>query len=217
MKSQVQSQPSMKESQLGLNTCPNCGGTGLAPFYEVVNIPSHSVMLMHTQEQARSFPRGDLRLGFCQGCGFITNTLFDISLNQYSPDFEETQHFSPVFDGWARQLVERLVRDYDIRRKHVIEIGCGKGEFLQLLCAAGDNEGIGIDPGCIPGRLQGPGAEKVQFIRDLYSESYAHLPGEVVVCRHTLEHIQPTRDFMRMVRESSGLAKTRSSSLKCRT
>lgn len=187
-----------------ISTCPNCGVGGLDPFYEVTGIPAHSVMLMHTREQALAYPRGDLRLGFCRGCGFITNTLFDVSLNEYSPNFEETQHFSPKFDRWARQLVDRLVRDYDIRGKQVIEIGCGKGEFLALLCAAGGNRGIGIDPGCIPERLQVEGASQIRFIRDLYSEKYADLPGDVVCCRHTLEHIQPTREFMQMVRRVIG-------------
>jgi SAM-dependent methyltransferase len=199
-----QSRPSRSDAKPDAATCPNCNAAGLEAFYEVTNVPSHSVMLMHTREQALAFPRGNLRLGFCRTCGFVTNTLFDISLNQYSPDFEETQHFSPTFDGWARQLVDRLVRDYDMRGKQVIEIGCGKGEFLALLCEAGNNQGIGIDPGCIPERLQGPAAGRLRFIRDLYSEKYAHLPGDVVCCRHTLEHIQPTREFMQMVRRVIG-------------
>jgi SAM-dependent methyltransferase len=187
-----------------LSVCPNCDVPGLDPFYEVSDIPAHCVMLMHTREQAVAYPRGDLRLGFCRACGFITNTLFDPALNEYSPDFEETQHFSPTFDRWARQLIDRLVRDYDIRGKQIIEIGCGKGEFLALLCEAGDNQGIGIDPGCIPGRLQGVGASRVRLIRDLYSEKYSDLPADVVCCRHTLEHIQPTRAFMQMVRRVIG-------------
>jgi hypothetical protein len=189
-----------------VTTCPNCGGSGLEPFFEVSQIPAHCVMLMHTRDEAVTYPKGDLRLGFCRSCGFITNVLFDASLNEYSPNFEETQHFSPKFDGWARQLVDRLVRDYDIRGKRVIEIGCGKGEFLSLLAEAGGNYGIGIDPGCHSGRLpnEGDGPGQVRLIQDLYSERYANLPGEVVACRHTLEHIQPTREFMRMVRRVIG-------------
>jgi SAM-dependent methyltransferase len=187
-----------------VTVCPNCATPGLEPFYDVSGIPAHSVLLMHTREQALAYPRGSLRLGFCRACGFITNTMFDVALNEYSPDFEESQHFSPTFDGWARQLADRLVRDYDIRGRQVIEIGCGKGEFLALLCEAGGNQGIGIDPGCIPERLQGDGASKVRFIRDLYSEKYAGLPGDVVCCRHTLEHIQPTSAFVQMVRRVIG-------------
>ena len=39
-----------------------------------------------------------------------------------------------------------LIRRYDLRGKEVIEIGCGKGEFLSLLCEVGDNRGVGFDP-----------------------------------------------------------------------
>ena len=98
------------------------------------------------------------------------------------------------------------MRDYDIRGKRVIEIGCGKGEWLELLCEAGQNYGVGIDPGCHPGRLknEGDGPGQVKLIQDLYSEKYAHIPADVVACRHTLEHIQPTREFMQMVRRVIG-------------
>jgi hypothetical protein len=193
-------------ARAALSVCPNCDARGLELFFEVSRIPAHSVMLMHTRAEAVTYPKGDLRLGFCRSCGFITNVLFDASLNEYSPNFEETQHFSATFDGWARALIDRLIRDYDIRGKRVIEIGCGKGEFLSLLCEAGRNFGIGIDPGCHPGRLpnEGTGAGQVQLIQDHYSEKYAHLPGQVVMCRHTLEHIQPTREFMQMVRRVIG-------------
>lgn len=205
MKAQVEAPSSdTATGRRPLTICPNCDAPGLEPFFEVTGIPAHCVMLMHTREAAVTYPRGDLQLAFCASCGFITNALFDVSLNEYSPDFEETQHFSPTFDRWARQLANRLVRDYDIRGKRVIEIGCGKGEFLALLCEAGDNTGIGIDPGCIPERLQGPAAQRVRLIRDLYSEKYADLPADVVCCRHTLEHIQPTREFMQMVRRVIG-------------
>jgi SAM-dependent methyltransferase len=198
--------PPAVPTRAAVTVCPNCGASGLEPFFEVLGIPAHSVRLMHTREEAIGYPRGDLRLGFCRSCGFITNVLFDASLNDYSPDFEETQHFSPTFDAWARGLVDRLVRDYDIRGKRVVEIGCGKGEFLALLCEAGANHGVGIDPGCVPGRLgnEGSGPGQVRLVQDFYSEKYAFLPADVVMCRHTLEHIQPTLQFMQMVRRVIG-------------
>jgi SAM-dependent methyltransferase len=201
MSSQLVS-PAQQSDRTVQTTCPNCESPGLEPFYEARGIPAHSVMLMHTREEAINYPKGDLRLGFCRSCGFVTNMLFDVSKNEYSQNFEETQHFSARFDQWARELVDRLVRDYDIRGKRVIEIGCGKGEWLALLSEVGQNYGIGIDPGCIPGRLknEGDGPGQVRLITDHYSLKYAHLQSDVVACRHTLEHIQPTREFMTMVR-----------------
>ncbi|MCZ7627713.1 MAG: class I SAM-dependent methyltransferase [Microthrixaceae bacterium] len=64
--------------------------------------------------------------------------------------------------------------------------------------------GIGIDPSAHPERLTGAAAAKIEWITDFYSEAYAHLQADAVVCRHTLEHIAPVGDFMRMIRSSIG-------------
>ena len=46
--------------------CPNCELGVMQVFYEVRNIPAHSVLLMPTRERALTYPRRDLRLGFLQ-------------------------------------------------------------------------------------------------------------------------------------------------------
>ena len=40
-----------------------------------------------------------------------------------------------------------------LRGKDIIEIGCGKGEFLLLLCEMGNNRGTGFDPGFVSERI----------------------------------------------------------------
>jgi SAM-dependent methyltransferase len=184
--------------------CYNCGDGQLFVFYEVPRVPVHSCLLLPTREEALDFPTGRLRLAFCRSCGFISNLLFDPDLLDYSESYEETQGFSPRFRAFARDLAARLVDKYDLRGKDILEIGCGKGEFLALLCELGDNRGVGIDPAYVEGRLQSPAASRLTFIRDLYSEEYSHLSGDFIVCRHTLEHIQPTRDFLLTLRRSLG-------------
>src|SRR5688572_26140483 len=90
-------------------TCPNCEQGQMQTFYEVRNIPVHSVLLMPTRERALSYPRRDLRLGFCAQCGFIGNTLFDPTVHEYSTSCEESQGFSPTFNAFARGLAKRWV------------------------------------------------------------------------------------------------------------
>ena len=182
-------------------TCPSCGASALEPFYEVERVPVHSCRLVETRQEALSFPMGKLRLALCPACGFVTNTAYDPALQDYSVSYEETQAFSPHFRTFLRELAERWVERYDLNGKRVLEIGSGKGEFLLLLHELGIAEGIGIDPGFVPGRLEErPG---LRFVRDLYSERYLDLRPDAVVCRHTLEHIGPVGDFMQLLR--SGL------------
>jgi SAM-dependent methyltransferase len=184
--------------------CPNCNQGRMQVFYEVRNIPVHSVLLMPTYERAMTYPRRDLQLGWCPLCGFVANTLFDPSVHEYSTSYEETQGFSPTFNAFARALAQRWVEQYDLQGKSVLEIGCGKGGFLVLLVELGMRNGIGFDPAFVPERLNTPVASRLEFIQDFYKEKYAHIPADVICCRHTLEHIAPTGQFMSMVRRTIG-------------
>lgn len=182
--------------------CPGCGAAGMDIFYELERVPAHSVLLLPTREEAVNYPRGDIRLGFCRTCGFISNTAFDPSLHEYSDRYEETQGYSPTFNAFARRLAEHLIERYDLHGKDILEIGCGKGEFITLLCDMGGNRGIGIDPAYVAERSLARPSERVTFITDFYSEKYAHLHADFVVCKMTLEHIHDTAAFVGMVRRA---------------
>lgn len=177
--------------------CPSCSSGGLTEFYEAAGVPAHSCVLLATREEALGYPTGDVRLAFCPTCGFITNLAFDPSLIDYTQDYEETQGFSGRFNEFARSLGERLVERYDLRGKEILEIGCGKGEFLVLLCELGGNRGVGIDPSYVPERLDT--TADVRFVRDYYDDRFTDLTGDLVCCRHTLEHIAPTAEFMQRI------------------
>lgn len=184
--------------------CPSCRSSALDAFYHLDAVPAHSVLLMPTAEVAVAYPTGTLDLAVCRDCGFITNTSFDVSLNDYSSEYEETQGFSPTFQGFARSLAREWVDRYDIRDKTIMEIGCGKGEFLALMCELGDNRGIGIDPAVAPERLDPEVVRHIEFLPELFDERHHALEADVVVCRHTLEHIQPVGEFLRSVRTMIG-------------
>ncbi len=185
-------------------TCHNCGNDQVQVFYQIHDIPVHSCQLLDTRDKALAFPRGDLRLGFCPRCGFIQNTLFDPKHNDYASNYEETQGFSQVFSSYAKDLAKRLIKQHDLHGKRLLEIGCGKGEFITQMCEMGRNQGIGIDPAFAPERMDRSATQRIEFIRDLYSEKYAHLAADFICCRHTLEHIQPTLAFLQMLRRSIG-------------
>jgi hypothetical protein len=201
LSNQVQSKISTSASD---HICPNCGNKGLEIFYEVRNVPVHSCLMMSSKEEALDFPCGDVVLGFCDKCGFITNVEFDSKWSAYAPNYEDQQSFSPTFNKFAVDLVKKLIDKYDLHNKDLVEIGCSKGDFLLLLCELGNNRGVGIDPSVVPGRVQSEAANRVTFIQEYYSESHAKYVGDFICCRHTLEHIQPTAEFIQTVRKSIG-------------
>jgi SAM-dependent methyltransferase len=143
-------------------------------------------------------------LGACQTCGFITNLAFDSRWHEYSGRYEETQGFSSTFNAFHQRLAQRLIDKYDLHNKDIIEIGCGKGEFLTLLCEVGGNHGVGFDPAYVSERGSSDAQHRLTFITDFYSEKYADYHGDLVCCKMTLEHIQHTADFVSTIRRAIG-------------
>jgi len=169
-------------------------------FYAADRIPVHSCMMLDRREKALAFPTRDLVLGFCSQCGFVSNVLFDSSVQKYTVGYEEQQSFSPRFRSFQSDLVAGLIERYDLVGKDIVEIGCGKGDFLVELCEVGNNRGVGIDPACDPERMEKRGGGRVRFLAELYSDRHAELPCDFLCCRHTLEHIHPVGDFIFKIR-----------------
>jgi len=184
--------------------CPSCAKGHMSIFYEVQGVPVNSVLLLPTREEALAFPKGDIALGFCELCGFISNVAFDPKEQEYSARYEATQAYSPTFTTFHRNLAQRLIDRYDLRNKTLIEIGCDKGDFLTMLCELGNNKGIGFDPAYVPDRIQSSAKDRMTFIADFYGEAYAKYAADFVCCKMTLEHISPVAEFMKTVRRSIG-------------
>lgn len=181
--------------------CPSCGHFGARIIYRAASVPVHSCVLLDNAAEARAFPRRDLELAFCGTCGFVFNHLFDKGVMRYSTNFEESQHFSDTFSTFARKLAREIAEQCDIAGKQVLEIGCGKGEFLAELCAVGGAHGVGIDPGYRADNGRGQQAD-VRYIVDFYGPRYKVLHPDVILCRHTLEHIPEAQSFIRTIRKS---------------
>ncbi|MEZ5072423.1 MAG: methyltransferase domain-containing protein [Bacteroidales bacterium] len=81
----------------------------------------------------------------------------------------------------------------------MIEIGCGKGDFISLMSELGDNQGIGIDPAW--SSRSDRKIPRVRFIKEFYSEKHGDLQADCIACRHTLEHIHDTYGFLETIKE----------------
>jgi SAM-dependent methyltransferase len=184
--------------------CPVCKSTDVAVFFEILGIPVHCNLLWTTRDEAIQAPRGDIRLGFCGRCGHIFNLAFDPALMEYTQEYENSLHFSPRFQSYAESLAARLIERFDLHGKNIVEIGCGKGDFLKLLCERGANRGVGFDPSYVPERDAPATAERVTFIQDFYSAHYASCQADFVCCRHVLEHVHSPCDFLDSVRQAIG-------------
>ena len=180
--------------------CPNCRHHDIEDFYTIKNAPIHSLVTIKDKEEALAVPKKDISLAFCNNCGFIFNSTFDTSIDYYTLGYEDQQGFSPTFVKWLSGVTGKFLDRYDIKNKEVIEIGCGKGDFISLVAELGNNKGIGIDPAWVPGRTkENP---NVRFIKEFYSEEHGDLKADSICCRHTLEHVHDTNGFIKTIRSS---------------
>lgn len=185
-----------------MSSCIVCGSRRLSDILEIREVPVHCNVQWASREEALAAPRGAIDLVFCNDCGHLFNARFDASLTAYSEQYENSLHFSPRFNGYARRLAQRLVRKYRLSGKHVIEIGCGKGDFLAMLCHGGMNRGLGFDRSFQAGRLGASESQSIRFVADDYDRRYAEEPVDLIVCRHVLEHVSSPVEFLASIRRT---------------
>ncbi len=172
-----------------ISACPVCDNTKFEVILELEDTPVFCNVLHPSQAEALAAPTGDIRLGACSRCSHIVNLAFDENKVVYSPDYENSLHFSPIFQDYATALAERLVTDYELRGRQVVELGSGKGDFLAMLAWAGATESVGFDPsyaGAVD-HYDGPGS--VRVVQRPYQAAGSDLRPALVACRHVLEHL----------------------------
>lgn len=179
--------------------CQVCGSAETSVFFELKCMPVLIGTLWPSADEAKSTRTGDMQLVYCPECSFIWNRTFDPQLLNYSQTYENSLHFSDLFQEYSQELVARLVDTYDIRNKNVIDIGCGKGDFLAMLCEQGDNRGVGFDPSYAGDRITGPVQERLTFHQDLFSEKYTDLDADLLTSRFVFEHVTQPIEFLQLI------------------
>jgi hypothetical protein len=182
--------------------CPCCDGARSTPFYSLAAVPTNSCLQVATREAAIAFPTAPLELCWCESCGFVFNSAWMPERTVYSGDYEETQGFSGTFQGFQHRLAHDLVERHDLRGKRIVEIGCGKGEFLELLCTTGGNDGLGFDPAVRVERLDAGASGRVKVVADYFGEHSGRLLCDFLACKMTLEHIPDVAKFLGIIRRA---------------
>ncbi|HUJ09605.1 MAG TPA: class I SAM-dependent methyltransferase [Verrucomicrobiae bacterium] len=182
--------------------CPVCRLTDTAVLIETPPVPVYCNVLWPTHADALAAPTGEMRLCWCRECGHFFNAAFRPELmGGYDQQYENSLHYSEKFRSYAQGLAKRLVERYDLRDKHVVDIGCGKGDFLLLLCAMGHNRGIGYDHSYEEREIDPALKSRVRFIRDFYPARHPQNTADFICCRQVLEHLQHPVAFLQEIRK----------------
>lgn len=181
-------------------SCPVCAGTELELALEREAVPVNCNQLWPTRAEALAVPTGSMRLQACTACGWIWNSAFDPERVVYTPEYDASLHFSPRFQRYADELVARLAGELDLAGKQLLEVGCGKGEFLDQMCRETGCRGLGYDTsfsGAVPAGA--PWAIR----RETFGGDERGLDADLVASRHVLEHVPTPRDFLAAMRRAA--------------
>lgn len=188
---------------LAARECPICGRGNCERVFFSASLPINTTRVIRTRAEALAEPRGDLDLTLCPGCGFLFNPAFDAALVPFDTEQEQNQGFSPTFVRWQAGLATDLAERHRLAGKRIVEVGCGRGEFLGLFCATADATGLGFDPSYEPGRVE-QGAERIEVRPIPFTEIEAtRTRADLIVCSMTLEHIDRPVDFLGLLRHAA--------------
>lgn len=153
-------------------------------LFRVDGLPVFQNKMFSDQAKAIGCSKGNMRLIQDLDTGLIFNAAFDASLLEYDEDYQNEQACSSVFKQHLDD-VRSIIQRYFFG-KSLIEVGCGKGYFLEYLNQAG-YEITGIDPAY---EGDNPNVIKACFDKDL------GVTAEGIVMRHVLEHMSDPFGFL---------------------
>ena len=174
--------------------CPGCAGTELTDEFRLARQPVVLNYRFRDAAAASRVPREDVTLRQCRHCGLVFNATFDGALIPYDENYENRQHHSPTFTSHLEALAWQISTDYPVRGGRILEVGCGKGDFLRLICEVAKAEGEGYDTSYEA--CEQPEPPGLKFHRSYVSAADVTQPFQVVLCRHVVEHVPEIGDFL---------------------
>lgn len=189
--------PEQREDLVGRKeshySCPGCFLRNSQLISDVRDVPVNCSALWPTRAEARHCTTGPIELRGCSYCGLVFNALFDAERMVYDTQYDNSLDFSSAFQGYVDSLSGRLVNTYGLRRKRLVEIGCGNGTFLRALCHKGNSTGIGYDPSFTGDSSPVAG---VRFSNGYFDPPEARRGFDFLSCRHVLEHLPSPLEFL---------------------
>jgi hypothetical protein len=189
----------MPQVDSGQAICVACGHRQLLSTVRRTSLPVMQNLVYPSVAAAVSAPQAPFELATCLRCGFTFNAAFDPTRLVYDERYDNRVP-SDVFREYYGHLAARLHHRHGKSGGLVVEIGCGKGEFLSVLARAWtDGHFLGVDPGYEPGPSEMPLAPTIEFVKDAFKPEYIRSRPALVICRHTLEHIPDPSSFLRQI------------------
>lgn len=122
---------------------------------------------------------------------FVENDAFDSRLIDYSEDYQNSQAYSNKFKEHMKSVLSLLKLEAK-QDSLIVEVGCGKGDFVEMVQADGFFKIQGFDAS-----FEGNNSA----IEKRYLNKNDRIKADLVVLRHVLEHLPNPYNFLLMLKE----------------
>ena len=161
--------------------------TTMRRIYQIDSLPVLQNRVFPSVDAARECVTGDLKLIQDTKTGLISNHAFDGSRLVYDANYNNEQSLSAAFKKHLSEV--KAIVGAHLGTSNLLEVGCGKGYFLEQLVSAGFDI-TGCDPtyeGFNP-----------RIVKQFYNSSL-DIRGKDIVLRHVLEHIPDPVGFLELM------------------
>lgn len=170
--------------------CPCCGSANAVKIARTLPMPVNACTLTSSALLSQASPKRPIDLVGCNDCTFMWNHSFDPDLLRYDISYEGTQIHSPHFRTYLEETARSWLEVLGPQAKTIFEVGCGQGEFLDVLARQSSAQMSGCDPA-----YRGAADRRVTIQPDVLTEADGH-KYDAVINRMTLEHIADPYRFM---------------------
>ncbi len=124
---------------------------------------------------------------------FIINSKFESKIIKYDKSYNNEQSNSIKFQSHLNNVVKVIKKNFEYNQS-IIEIGCGKGFFFDLLNKNKFKNIRGFDK-----TYEGKNSKIIKR----YINNKDYIPEDLIVLRHTLEHIPNFFEFLKLIKDIS--------------
>lgn len=171
---------------------PGEDGALMRLLYKADQLPIFQNRMYDSETEAKECPRGDVCLVESLETGLVYNATFQPEKMVYDAFYQNEQAVSPLFQEHLASVAE--IVSQTMGQSHLVEVGCGKGYFLEMLLDRGFDV-TGFDPA-----YEGTNPR----IQRHYFETGSGIPANGLILRHVLEHIQDPISFLVRLKEATG-------------
>ena len=171
----------------------NSDGQHYTDIFKQKNVPVFQNKTYLKKEDALGASLGDVDLVQSKNSGFVFNRSFDPGLMNYDINYQNEQSNSAVFQQHMQDVLSKL-NGFGLHDKKVVEIGCGKGVFFEIMLKNGI-DCIGFDP-----TYEG---NNPKIVKEYFKEGN-NINADIIIMRHTLEHIPNPFSFMHTIAKANG-------------